>query len=122
MEGYVEYGYVNTVNAANGTVTVMQPDKGGYISGEIPFFSHCGEFKLPEVGAMVAIVKWGKGSSNGVVLGEWWSPRNPAPEGYDFYKDTGGGTSISSRNGQLTLSDSGGSITVKELIEKISRI
>ena len=38
MEGYVEYGYVNTVNAANGTVTVIQPDKGGYISGEIPFF------------------------------------------------------------------------------------
>lgn len=122
MDCSVEYGYVNTVNAKNGTVTIMQPDKNGSISGEMPFFSHCGEFKLPEIGSMVVAVKWGKGSANGVVLGEWWSPRNPPPAGYDFYKDTGGGTSISSQGGVLKFSDSGGSVTVNEIIQKLSQI
>ena len=47
LRGYemekIIYGYVNTVNKQNGTITVIQPDRNRNITGSIPFFSHCGE-------------------------------------------------------------------------------
>lgn len=113
------YGYVNTVNKQNGTITVIQPDKNRNITGNIPFFSHCGEYKMPEVGEPVAVIFWGSGSSDGVALGSWWSEGNLPPSDYDFHKDTGNGTAIYQKAGELTLEDSGGKISVKELIKKL---
>ena len=115
----VEYGYVNTVNREAGTVTVIQPDRNQNITGEMALFSHYGEFKAPEVGDLVVLVRWGSTSSEGVVLGGWWSEGNPPPEGYGFYKDTGNGTAISEKGGELSLKDSGGAISIKALIETL---
>ncbi len=115
----ISYGYVNTVNKQDGTITVLQPDKNQNITGSIPFFSHCGEYKLPDIGEPVAVIYWGAGSADGVALGGWWSADNPPPNGYDFYKDTGSGSSISQQGGILTFQDSGGKISVEEIIKKL---
>lgn len=116
----IEYGYINTVNRENGTVTVMQPDKNRKITGEIPFFSHCGEYKVPEIGAMVAVIWWGSSSCDGVVLGEWWSASNPPPAGAEYFKDMGGGASVQVKNGSLMLADHGGTIAIGDLIKKLA--
>lgn len=113
------YGYVNTVNRQNGTITVIQPDRNRNITGNVPFFSHCGEYKMPDVGDPVAVIFWGSGSSDGMALGGWWSEGNPPPAEYDFYKDTGNGTLIYQKGGELSFRDSGGKISVKELIKKL---
>lgn len=117
----IEFGYINTVNDAKGTVTIIQPHRNGNITGEMPVFSHFGEFKPPSIGDMVAFVKWGDGYGGGVVLGGWWSEENPPPAG-GFYKDTGNGTSMAEKGGCLAFSDSGGEISVKEIIEKLNEL
>lgn len=115
----IEYGYINTVNKEDGTVTVIRPDKNRAITGEMPFFAFCGEFQLPKVGTLVAYIKWGTGSSDGVVLGGFWSRRVPPPVGYGFYKDTGNGTAIYEKEGLLYLKDSKGLTAIGKLLEKL---
>lgn len=117
--GKITYGYINTVNKTSGTVTVMQPEQGRNITGEIPFFSHCGEYKMPEAGEPVAVIFWGSNSSDGVALGSWWSKGNPPPAEYEFYKDTGSGSCIFQKDGKLSMKDTGGEISVEEIIKKL---
>ncbi len=114
----IGYGYINTVNMDTGTVTIIQPDKRDNITGEMPFFSGFGEYKQPEIGMLVVYIKWGNTSKDGVVLGGLWSAGNPPPK-YQFYKDTGNGTSISEEKGKLFLKDNGGSICVADMIKKL---
>lgn len=118
----VEFGYINTVNAAAGTATVRYKSRGNAISGEMPVFAPAGEYFMPAIGDQVSVLKTGRGASDGIILGKHWSTGNPPPVASGVYKDMGGGAYISQSGGIITLKDGGGSITVSDIIRRIKEL
>lgn len=118
----LEFGYINTVNAAAGLATVRFPQRDNKITGEMPVYCPANEYFMPEIGDKVAVLRTGRGASDGLILGKTWNGKNKPPASSGVYKDMGGGTSIRQQGGVMTLSDSGGSISVGEIIRRIESL
>lgn len=110
-----EWGYINTIDAKRGTVTVRYAQKGS-ISSMMPYFAFANEYLMPNIGDKVVVLKKKEGASDGVVLGPAFNDVNVPKAQSGYYKDTLSGTYIKQQGGILSFKDAGGEISVQEII------
>ena len=118
----VRMGYINTYDSKSGMATVIFPDEGGKISSELPFLNIGGICIPPDLGDPVVVLYRGKGASDAFIAGGFWNEENTPQAGGDPCIDLKGGACIRQVGGLLELKDSGGSITVAELLEELARL
>lgn len=78
MDGSIRIGYVSSVNYETGMVRVYYPDRE-ITTAEFPYFSFCGEYRMPKVQDMVLVLHLTGDSSSGVVLGKYWNQEDLPP-------------------------------------------
>ena len=103
--GGIRVGFINSFNAAEGTATVIYPDRCNEVTGELLVLSPLGLSQILIPGEMVLVVHLDSGSEEGVVIGGF--------SGVDA------GASISTSGGNLKFSDSSGTTTLGEIINKM---
>lgn len=125
---YIRTGYVSSVDPAKGTIRVAYTDSADGDSGEMPYFSFGGIYKMPKKDQMVLCLHMEDGSSSGIVLGCFWNGNNVPPVNGDnaFWMDLAAGAFLKAMSGAITLKGSsitlsaGSSITVDEIISKLN--
>lgn len=122
----VRVGKVTNVYPAKGKVKVLYEDTGN-TSLPLPMLTFNDEYSMPSKGDRVLTLHMENGSSKGFVLGTYYGDNNPPQVDSGYRKDLGGGAYIASSNGVLTihasnitLSCSAGSITLAEIIRRLS--
>lgn len=117
--GIVRTGEVSKVNYKKGLVQVMYADLDNKVTDEMPCLSR-GETTLPSVGDTVAVVHMDNGIEDGICLGKIFTETQTPTyqEKGEFYKELGKGASISTQDGKITFTDTSGSITLEEIIER----
>ncbi|MEF3312608.1 hypothetical protein PV433_27330 [Paenibacillus sp. GYB004] len=73
LKNLIRIGKVSTVNAANGTVRVVFPDKDDSVSGELPVLRLGGTLAMPSVGDNAVCLFLGNGLRAGFFLGTYGS-------------------------------------------------
>ncbi len=124
----IRVGYVSSVNPAAGTIRVAYTDSATGDTGEMPYFSYCGIYKMPQKGQMVLCLHLENGTSSGIVLGSFWNGTNTPPVNGDsaFWMDLAAGAILQAMSGAVTLKGSSitlsarQSITVDEIINKLN--
>ena len=123
----IRIGYVSSVNPAKGTIRVAYTAGGTGDTGDMPYFSFGGIYKMPAKGQMVLCLHMEDGSCSGVVLGMFWNGVNVPPISGEnaFWMDLAAGAFLKAMGGAVTLKGSsitlsaGSSITVDEIISKL---
>ena len=129
----IRVGHISAINYSAGTARVVYTDRDEEVTQEIPFLDS--EYKMPEIGALVAVAHLSNGSAVGIILGRPWSDKHKPPEsGTALYrKDLGqaagdavikydGKTLTISTTGGLMLSDGECSTTLKSLLDRIKAL
>lgn len=80
MADAVRIGAVSKVNYEAGTVEVTYPDRDGSVTAEINMLSN-GEYKMPVVGQLVAVLHNSNSTEAGSCAGTIWNEDNKPPEG-----------------------------------------
>ena len=83
-----------------------------------------GLYRMPAIGAMVAVLHQGNGSSHGVVLGTVLNKAQGitgAAEGI-VVLDLANGAGATVQNSVLTLKDGSGSFTVQDFLNLVNRV
>ena len=114
-----DWAYINTIDPKTGMVTVKYAGKGS-ISSYMPYFAFGNEYLMPKSGDKVVVLKTGNGASDGVVLGPCFNEANAPKVESGFYKDTLNDTYMKQQGGVLSFKDSGGEISITEIISKLS--
>ena len=85
----IRVGRISAINYAAGTARVVYADRDDEVTAELPLLSD--EYRMPEIGALVAVAHLSNGSAAGIVLGRPWSDKHRPPEsGANIYrKDLG---------------------------------
>lgn len=123
----IRVGTVSSVNAAAGTVKVFYEDRGDGATGDMPYASFGGMYKMPKKGDMVVVLHLENGASAGIVMGGFWNGTNKPPISGEtaFWMDLAAGAFIKAMGGNITISGSsitlsgGGTITVADIIKKL---
>ena len=106
----IRVGRISAINYSAGTARVVYTDRDEEVTQEIPFLDS--EYKMPEIGALVAVAHLSNGSAVGIILGRPWSDKHKPPEsGAALYrKDLGqtAGDAVIKYDGKtLTISTTG---------------
>ena len=106
----IRVGRISAINYSAGTARVVYADRDAEVTQEIPFLDS--EYKMPEIGALVAVAHLSNGSAVGIILGRPWSDKHKPPEsGAALYrKDLGPspGDAVIKYDGKtLTISTTG---------------
>lgn len=114
----IRVGRVSSVDYVNGMVSVVYPDRDSMVTRKLPFFSHCGEYMMPDVDDEVIVCHLSDNSANGVVMGKFWDGDNTPPVNGagKFYKSLGGESYMSCDADEITFHDKHGTITLAEII------
>ena len=114
----IRVGRVSSVDYVNGMVSVVYPDRDSMVTRKLPFFSHCGEYMMPDVDDEVIVCHLSDNSANGVVMGKFWDGDNTPPVNGagKFYKSLGGESYMSCTGDEITFHDKHGTITLAEII------
>lgn len=125
----IRIGRVSSTNPSAGMVSVKYDDKGDDgATDEMPYFSLCGIYSMPKKDQMVIVLHMSTGGSVGVVLGRIWNEGDKPPVTGDntFWMDLLSGACLMAVSGAVTLkgstvtlSGSGGTITVSEIISTL---
>lgn len=122
----VRVGKVTNVYPAKGKVKVLYEDTGN-TSLPLPMLTFNKEYSMPSKGDRVLTLHMENGSSKGFVLGTYYGDNNPPKTDSGYRKDLGGGAYVSCKDGGLTihasnitLSCAAGSISVAEIISRLS--
>ena len=113
------WAYVNTIDPKAGMLTVKYAGKGS-ISSYMPYLAFGNEYLMPKIGDKVVVLKTGNGASDGVVLGPCFIDANVPKVQSGFYKDTLEGTYIKQQEGVLSFKDSGGEISISQIISELA--
>ena len=73
-------GYVSSIDYENGLCEVHYPDRDDTVTEKVPFISNR-EYRMPEVGDLVAVLHPGDSPEDAVVLGTIWNEKNKPAEG-----------------------------------------
>lgn len=117
MEQTIRIGKVSSVDYANGMVKILYEDKGGAVTAALPCLSN-GEYRMPDVGAMVLVAHMSNGVENGVCIGTIWNAGNKPPKAGRgiFHKELGEGCGMESASGNITIRAAGEEIDMRTLI------
>lgn len=101
----IRIGLVSSYNAETGSASIYYPDRNHEVTDEMPVFAPFGIIQNFEKDDAVLVLHLSNGEAAGIVLGVYSADETP-------------GIGLSVSGGGLTLKDSNGSITLKEIIEK----
>ncbi len=76
MNSEIRIGKVSSVDYENGMMKITYPDKDDSVTMDFATLNYNDEYRMPKVGAQVAVAHLSNGSSRGVVLGEVWNRGN----------------------------------------------
>lgn len=123
-------GKVSDIDYDNGMVSVIYADGEGGITDMLPCLNIGDEYKMPEIGEIVAIGKMSSGRD--IVLGKLWSHGNkPEMKGKGMYHKRLSTTAIifASDSDNVKLQDTDivfetdyGMITVTEIMKRLERL
>ncbi|MEY8519209.1 hypothetical protein AALC25_20430 [Lachnospiraceae bacterium 29-84] len=102
-DGGNRIGTVSSVDPETGMVSVVFEDRDGEVTGLLPYATFNGEYRLPQLGAKVAVIHLSNGGEMGIILGTYWNEHNAAGNPGTFHKDLGGGAYINYKDGILTI-------------------
>ena len=128
MEDVIRIGTISTVDVAQGTAQVYYQDRDS-TTGQLHLFAFRAEFAPPAVGDQVIVLHLPGNTSNGVILGRFWSEADPPPAGVKYRKELIPGITERVQEAEykltapgITFQSGAGSITVAELIELRSKV
>ena len=106
----IRVGRISAINYNAGTARVVYADRDAEVTQEISFLDS--EYKMPEIGALVAVAHLSNGSAVGIILGRPWSDKHKPPEsGAALYRkdlgQTAGDAVIKYDGTTLTISTAG---------------
>lgn len=102
-DGGSRIGTVSSVDPATGMVSVIFADRDGEVTELLPYATFNDEYKLPQLGAKVIVLRLSSGGGMGIILGTYWNESNAAGDPGTFNKDLGGGAYINYKDGILTI-------------------
>lgn len=86
MADVIRIGTVSKVNYEAGTIEVTYPDRDDSVTDEINVVSN-GEYKMPVVGQLVAVLHNSNSTEMGTTVGTIWNDDNKPPQGKKgFYR------------------------------------
>ena len=72
MDGSIRVGQVSSINYSEGTIKVLFQDKDQTVTDDLPILTFNDEYKMPKIGAYVAVALLSNGTEAGYVLGTFW--------------------------------------------------
>ena len=103
-------GFVSAFNSDTGMASVYYPDRNGEVTVSLPVFAPFGLCQELKKGDAVLVFHLSNGGSAGVIIGGYTVTGSVPTAG------------ISVIDGNMVLRDSGGSISVKDIISTLSRL
>lgn len=77
----IRIGVVNTISYEDGVLSVIYPDLDDSIIDDVPILTFNDEYKMPNIGDKVLIVKISDGTD--ICLGTYWEKENLPPLGIE---------------------------------------
>lgn len=103
----VRIGVINSFDADTGSASIYYPDRNDEVTSEMPVFAPFGISQKLEKGDNVLVLHLSNGQEAGIVMGVF---------GADEEADTG----ISITGGNMVFQDVNGSISLKDIMDKIN--
>lgn len=104
----VRIGFISSFDADTGSASIYYPDRNGEVTADMPVFAPFGISQKLDKGDTVLVLHLSNGQEAGIVMGVY---------GADEEADTG----ISISNGNMVFQDVNGSISLKDIIDKINK-
>lgn len=103
----VRIGVISSFDADTGSASIYYPDRNGEVTAEMPVFAPFGISQKLDKGDTVLVLHLSNGQEAGIVMGV-------------FAADEEANTGISISNGNMVFEDANGSISLKEIMDKIN--
>jgi len=110
MDSPIRIGFVNSYNAETGMASIYYPDRCREVTDDLPIFAPFGLMQTLNKHDAVFVLHLSNGSEAGLILGSY-SVDGDTPE-----------AEISVNDGELTFRDRSGSATLRDIIERISKL
>ena len=86
-ERTVRIGKVSSVDYKHGMMKVTYPDLDDLVTDDLPYLTFNDEYKMPKIGAEVAVLHLSNGTAAGIVLGTYWNEIHTPPKyGKEIYR------------------------------------
>lgn len=103
-------GFVSAFDPGTGMASVYYPDRNGEVTGNLPVFAPFGMRQELKKGDAVLVLHLSNGGSAGIVIGGYTVAKSVPAAG------------ISVTDGNMMLRDANGSISLNDIISKLSRL
>ncbi len=126
-EGGIRIGKVSKIDYATGMISVVYTDRDASVTALLPSVNFGGKYKMPAIGSMVLVAHLSTGAEGGVVIGNYWNKGNtPGVSGAGVCRDELGSSPgeayIEYDGSDITFKSPAGTLTLGEIIQKLSQI